>query len=228
MAFEGQGFHWAAVAIKAMWPLDRKDTAGCVVVALPGAWSLQNCQASDGCLSLARAEHAFHVGTKGQEVACPILAPITPVIELHYSISMLGVVRVLFIWLLAAAVPLKAIAMGSAIGCGPAHHGALAMERADFAPRVGQHTHEDGGSREAHHHHALAGSGGADDHERAGSPSGQAKVKCGTCAPCCTAAAPAIEGLASMIAPLPADGIPFASRYYADVQADVPHRPPRA
>lgn len=141
---------------------------------------------------------------------------------------MLGVVRVLLIWLLAVSVPFKAIAMGSAMGCGPGHHGALVAESADLVPGVAHHTHEGGASPGAHHVHAAADSDGADDQEHANSASGQVKVKCGTCAPCCTAAAPAVEGLAPALDPLPADGIPFVSRYYAGVQADVPHRPPRA
>lgn len=141
---------------------------------------------------------------------------------------MLGVVRVLLIWLLAVSVPFKAIAMGSAMGCGPGHHGALAAQSAGSAAGVAHDTYEHDGSPGGHHAHASADSDGTDDHEHANSAGGQAKVKCGTCAPCCTAAGPAVEPLAPALDPLPADGIPFASRDYAGVQADVPHRPPKA
>jgi hypothetical protein len=141
---------------------------------------------------------------------------------------MLGVLRVLLICLLAVSVPLKAIAMGSAMGCGPGHHDALAAQSAEIGPGVTHDTHEDDASLGVHHVHASADSDGTDDHEHASSASGQAKVKCGTCAPCCTAAAPAVECLALALDPLPADGIPFASRYYAGAQVDVPHRPPKA
>lgn len=141
---------------------------------------------------------------------------------------MLGVVRVLLIWLMVAAVPLKAIAMGSAIGCGPTQHGSAAMEPTDLSPRMAPSMYEHGGSREPHRLHAGADSLGADDHERAGSLGGQANVKCGTCAPCCSAAGPAVEGPVSTAALLRGEGIPFASGYYAHVQPDVPHRPPRA
>ena len=144
--------------------------------------------------------------------------------ELHYSISMVGVFRVLFIWLLAVTIPLKAIAMGSLIGCGPTHHGAPAMERSELSP----HMHEHGGSRDSHQLHPVAGTGGMDDEDRGGSVDVQAAVKCGTCAPCCTAAAPAVECLVTTVARLPGEDIPFASRHYPEVQADVPHRPPRA
>lgn len=141
---------------------------------------------------------------------------------------MLGVVRVLLIWLLAVSVPLKAIAMGSALGCGPGHHGDPAAQAAEAARTAVAHDLSDHGIAAGGDESQVAAElGDVLDHEHGGSPASHAKVKCGTCAPCCTAAAPAVGPMAALLDLQPVDGIPFAAGYYAGVQVDVPHRPPR-
>lgn len=109
---------------------------------------------------------------------------------------MSGAVRVLLIWVLTIVIPFKAIAMGSAIGCGPGHHGSPSLEPAQFpvsdlADRgwAEQSGHASDGGHVGERMRGASGSTDVHDDER--SPSAHAKVKCGTCAPCCAAVGPA-------------------------------------
>lgn len=146
---------------------------------------------------------------------------------------MSGAVRVLLIWVLTIVIPFKAIAMGSAIGCGPGHHGSPSLEPAQFpvsdlADRgwAEQSGHASDGGHVGERMRGASGSTDVHDDER--SPSAHAKVKCGTCAPCCAAVGPATDRLPPQISQAPVQGAAFAPQFYAGVQADVPHRLPKA
>ena len=108
---------------------------------------------------------------------------------------MSGVVRLLLIWFIAAAVPLKGLAAVTMVGCGPGHHSPRAS--VDALPHE---THA-----ASHEVREAVGSGvsgsaveAVDEVPPAASElstgqSTQLKMKCSSCAPCCSVVAPALE-----------------------------------
>lgn len=142
---------------------------------------------------------------------------------------MSGVVRLLLIWFIAAAVPLKGLAAVTMGGCGPGHHSP------GQSGEVGQHVaHVDS--------HEASGDLGLDDSvspteavdealqaasDASTGHSAQLKMKCSSCAPCCSAAAPALERVGISHAESASTAVAFLEIRFPAVFADVPHRPPR-
>lgn len=144
---------------------------------------------------------------------------------------MVRVWRLALIWLMVALLPFKAVAGITMVGCGP-QHGAAHAQVVEQQIHVAQHHGDENHDHAAEHSHAMhqasaeaeaaAGADRADVHH-----DGAVKVKCGTCAPCCAAAAP---GFTAHTLPSAAPNGAVASRVFdtlAGVVSDVPHRPPR-
>ncbi|MBN9203562.1 MAG: hypothetical protein J0H28_03605 [Methylibium petroleiphilum] len=142
---------------------------------------------------------------------------------------MSGVVRLLLIWFIAAAVPLKGLAAVTMGGCGPGHHSP------SQSGEVVQHTtHVD--SADAREDLRFDDSGSATEAvnevlQTASDPStghsAQLKMKCSSCAPCCSVAAPALERVSISHADSTSTAVAFLEIRFPAVFADVPHRPPR-
>ncbi len=143
---------------------------------------------------------------------------------------MRSLARLLLIWSLAVVVPLKGLAAVTMIGCGPGHHPTVSPS---VAPASGGHVASHGAPDEAGANgvdHAVADDA---DPEEGDSPTGSAglsqplKLKCGNCAPCCSAAAPASEFLAPARAELASAALAFVEVRYPGIVPNVPHGPPR-
>jgi hypothetical protein len=139
--------------------------------------------------------------------------------------------RLLLTCLLAIALPLKALAAVTLVGCGPVHHG----PHGAVQPPAAAAAHDHGSAASSDHH---AGSAGApatdaadepDTTEQAGKHHGtkMANAKCSSCAPCCAAVAPAPEAQRWRGIEPARDGLPAATVRYRGVVGDVPHKPPR-
>jgi hypothetical protein len=138
---------------------------------------------------------------------------------------MSGVVRLLLIWFIAAAVPLKGLAAVTMAGCGPGHHSPR-----EAAEIVQLETHGDlhevrGDIRSRD---AGAGSQGVETvPDSSTGQSAQLKMKCSSCAPCCSVAAPASERASISQTDSASTAVTFLEIRLPEVVADVPHRPPR-
>lgn len=143
---------------------------------------------------------------------------------------MRSLARLLLIWSLAVVVPLKGLAAVTMIGCGPGHHAAVQPSAAHAS---GEHaaSHEAAGEPGANSAVVDMADAAApeDDDTRVGGLGllQPLKMKCGNCAPCCGAAAPASEFLAPARAELAADAVAFVVVRYPGIVPDVPHGPPR-
>ncbi len=137
----------------------------------------------------------------------------------------------LLICLLVIALPLKAVAAVTMVGCGPVHHAAGKSVKVQAAAVAHDHGSHASGSE----HHGSSGDHAA---ESGGKPDGaadsgkhhgakMANAKCSSCAPCCAAAAPAPELHRFAGIEPAADELPFAATSYRGVIDDVPHKPPR-
>lgn len=139
--------------------------------------------------------------------------------------GMSGVVRLFLIWFIAAAIPLKGLAAVSVGGCGPGHAAARG------ATEVVQHeTHGDfhevpADVRSDDAAAAYAGVESVADSARG--HSAQLKLKCSSCVPCCSVAAPAFERARISQAESAAAAVASVEIPLPGVFADVPHRPPR-
>ena len=145
---------------------------------------------------------------------------------------MSGVVRLLLIWFIAAAVPLKGLAAVTMGGCGPGHHSPRAS-----AEVVPHEAHAD--SREVREDIRSGDSGESGSEveavnevpqtasESSTGQSPQLKMKCSSCAPCCSVAAPALERVGISHADSTSTAVAFLETRFPAVFADVPHRPPR-
>jgi hypothetical protein len=145
---------------------------------------------------------------------------------------MSGVVRLLLIWFIAAAVPLKGLAAVTMGGCGPGHHSPRAS-----AEVVPHEAHAD--SREVREDIRSGESGESGSEveavnevpqtasESSTGQSPQLKMKCSSCAPCCSVAAPALERVGISHAESASTAVAFLEIRFPAVFADVPHRPPR-
>lgn len=142
---------------------------------------------------------------------------------------MSGVVRLLLIWFIAAAVPLKGLAAVTMGGCGPGHH----SPRASVAV-VPHEAHAD--SHEVREDIRSGESGSEAEAvnevpqtapESSTGQSPQLKMKCSSCAPCCSVAAPALERVSISHADSTSTAVAFLEIRFPAVFADVPHRPPR-
>lgn len=142
---------------------------------------------------------------------------------------MSGVVRLLLIWFIAAAVPLKGLAAVTMGGCGPGHHSPRAS-----AEVVPHETHAD--SHEVRENIWSGESGSAAEavnevpqtaSDLSTGQSPQLKMKCSSCAPCCSVAAPALERVGISQAESASTAVSFLEIRFPAVFADVPHRPPR-
>lgn len=138
---------------------------------------------------------------------------------------MTGLVRLILLWLIVA-IPLKGLAAVTMLGCGPAGH---------HSPRgsaeVVQHetildSHED--KRDVRVDPVKPGNEG-DESAVNWSPdhSQQLKMKCSSCAPCCSVAAPAPEQASISQAESVSTTVAFQAIRFPAIFADVPHRPPR-
>lgn len=142
---------------------------------------------------------------------------------------MSGVVRLLLIWFIAAAVPLKGLAAVTMGGCGPGHHSpgasveaVLHESHADFHDvREDVRSGESGSAAEAGNEVLQTAS------ESSTGQSPQLKMKCSSCAPCCSVAAPALERVGMSQAESASTAVAFLEIRFPAVFADVPHRPPR-
>lgn len=142
---------------------------------------------------------------------------------------MSGVVRLLLIWFIAAAVPLKGLAAVTMGGCGPGHHSPRASVEV-----VPHEAHAD--SREVRQDIRSGESGSEAEavdevpqtvSESSTGQSPQLKMKCSSCAPCCSVAAPALERVGVSQAESASTAVTFLEIRFPAVFADVPHRPPR-
>jgi hypothetical protein len=96
-----------------------------------------------------------------------------------------GLFRLLLIVALALAIPMKAIAGVTMLGC-VSHPGPGVASSPEHHAHAEPATGHDHGQM----HHELPDSATSHDGHRASPPShADAKVKCGTCAPCCAGAA---------------------------------------
>lgn len=138
----------------------------------------------------------------------------------------MSAVRILFAWLLLAALPLQGFAAATTLLCGPAHHGAAsaaATAQVDAHPATaGQDDHRHAHSSGAGAHHP------AGDTDTAAPGSGDTGHSCNLCAAAChgvgIASQPAQVALA--IAPQVPLTEPF--RWFDSRPAPVPDKPPRA
>lgn len=142
---------------------------------------------------------------------------------------MSGVVRLLLIWFIAAAVPLKGLAAVTMGGCGPGHHSPRASVEV-----VPHEAHADSHEvRESIWSGETASAAEAVNEvsptvsELSAGQSPQLKVKCSSCAPCCSVAAPALERVDISHAGSASTAVTFLEIRFPAVFADVPHRPPR-
>ncbi len=142
---------------------------------------------------------------------------------------MSGVVRLLLIWFIAAAVPLKGLAAVTMVGCGPGHHSPSASVEAvphethadSLEVRENVWTGEPGSAVEAVKEDPQTAS------ELSTGQSSQLKIKCSSCAPCCSVAAPALERAGISTTASASTAVVFLEIRFPAVFADVPHRPPR-
>lgn len=138
---------------------------------------------------------------------------------------MSGVVRLFLIWFIAAAVPLKGLAAVAMGGCGPGHHSSRGA-----AEIVQLETHGDLHEVREDVRSGDAGTGGQGVETVPDSSTGhsaQLKMKCSSCAPCCSVAAPALEQASISQAQSASTAVAFLEIRFPTVFADVPHRPPR-
>lgn len=159
--------------------------------------------------------------------------------------------RFFVLWLLVLAVPLKAMAGVAMVGCGPGHHVGNTLQIVSVAVDVagGGVAHHGAGhgqasdliqvSQGADSPGMNADKGDAPDtrlsgkapHEE-GKPSSQfgklGAGKCGNCAPCCAAAAPASESTVNVGRIASDDRWLDVSDSYVGVVSEVPHQPPRS
>jgi hypothetical protein len=138
---------------------------------------------------------------------------------------MSGVVRLLLIWFIAAAVPLKGLAAVTMGGCGPEHHSPR-----EAAATVAHATHGDFHEvlLELGAGNVVAGNQGAETGlDSSTGHSAQLKMKCSSCAPCCSVAAPAFARTTMVQAESASTAVAFLEIRFPAVFADVPHRPPR-
>ena len=138
---------------------------------------------------------------------------------------MSGVVRLLLIWFIAAAVPLKGLAAVIMGGCGSGHYSSR-----EAVATVAHATHGD--FHEVRHGLGSGNVGPGNQDVEAGldpstGHSAQLKMKCSSCAPCCSAAAPALERVSISHADSTSTAVAFLEIRFPAVFADVPHRPPR-
>jgi hypothetical protein len=138
--------------------------------------------------------------------------------------------RLLLIWLIATAVPLKGLAAVAMIGCGPSHHDGT---RSSLILTADHSTHGALPSTEqtAVAKHVAADVVQASDADDDASPAPATdvgpKLKCSGCAPCCAAAAPA-PGFSKLAHAEPRSHPPAArDDPFSGVATEVPHRPPR-
>lgn len=156
--------------------------------------------------------------------------------------------RLLLVWILAIALPLKGAAAIAMTLCGPAHHGggssrvhghaAVDGHVARHAPDI-SHRAAASGAAHAISHAAAPADGDSEygapelsSNESGGAASDKAadphSSKCSACAPCCAAAAPGVEapGVPQLEVARDSDGF-YAGRY-AGVVVALPDRPPRS
>lgn len=142
--------------------------------------------------------------------------------------GMSGVVRLLLIWFIAAAVPLKGLAAVTMGGCGPGHHSP------SQSGEVVQHaTHVDSpDAQDLRLDDSVSATEAVNEVlQTALDPStghsAQLKMKCSSCAPCCSVAAPALERVSISPAESASTVVAFLEIRFPAAFADVPHRPPR-
>ncbi|GAA4412201.1 hypothetical protein [Quisquiliibacterium transsilvanicum] len=122
---------------------------------------------------------------------------------------MRSLLRSLFVWLMALALPLQGIAAVGMQACGPVH---------ERAGQVAAAAHDAG------HMHAHADA----EHVTAGQESPAAGHQCGACAACCTAAALPSAVVFAAASGAAAELIPAAPERVASFVPPGLERPPRA
>lgn len=138
---------------------------------------------------------------------------------------MSGVVRLLLIWFIAAAVPLKGLAAVTMSGCGPGHH---SSREANEIVQLETHGDFHEVREDVRSGNTGAGSQGVETvPDSSTGHSAQLKMKCSSCAPCCSVAAPAFERTSISQADSASTAVAFLEIRFPAVFADVPHRPPR-
>jgi hypothetical protein len=136
---------------------------------------------------------------------------------------MRGLLRIVFVWVLAAALPLQGIAAASMANCGPDHPGAA---EAALEHRLPAAVHAPGETSAGHHHHHVRTDGGGSlDHKPA--PAKPQTSKCSLCASCCTAAAVPSLALHIDAVSLPNFFAPSASIGVTAFLTTGQERPPR-
>ncbi len=142
---------------------------------------------------------------------------------------MSGVVRLLLIWFIAAAVPLKGLAAVTMGGCGPGHH---SPSQPGVVVQHATHVDAHDGREDLRFDDSVSATETVNDVlQTASDPttghSAQLKMKCSSCAPCCSVAAPALERMSISHAESASTAVAFLEIRFPAVFADVPHRPPR-
>lgn len=138
--------------------------------------------------------------------------------------------RLLLIWSLALVVPLKGLAAVTMIGCGPDHHAALSPSSAQASDEHAASHEVAGGERANTAILDMADDAASEDGDTPVGGAGLSqplKMKCGNCAPCCGAAAPASEILPPTRGDLAADAVAFVAVHSSGIVLGVPHGPPR-
>ena len=135
----------------------------------------------------------------------------------------MSVLRILFAWLLIAAVPMQGFAAASMLFCGMGaqhQHAATAGETHDHAA-MHRHGGDDAEDQSATHVHAHAA-------DPAAGASPDAKHTCSICAACCNSVA--LVGLNQMAAVAPAPQAELAESFVLihTLPSPVPDKPPRA
>lgn len=143
--------------------------------------------------------------------------------------GMSGVVRLLLIWFIAAAVPLKGLAAVTMGGCGPGHQ---APSQSDEVVQHATHVDSPDAREELRFDDSVSATEAVNEAlQTASGPSTghspQLKMKCSSCAPCCSVAAPALERVSISHTESASTAVAFLEIRFPTVFADVPHRPPR-
>ena len=140
-------------------------------------------------------------------------------------------IRTLFIWLLALAVPVQGAAAATMAFCGPSHHGGAAADQMQSVGPADQAHHIASASSEHAHHHVAPSadevSAAPADSTPTSAFSQASKHKCSACASCCSVGA-ILNAVVAVPTPVLSPTL-FSTVVpsVAAFAADGPDRPPR-
>ena len=151
----------------------------------------------------------------------------TGVKRIIYTFRMWPGLRLVFVCLLAVALPLQGVTAATMMACGMAQHRAPSTEAAEHAHHVGSdgtagHSHSAG---ETHDHASHMHASGETSDEQ--SSSAKDSQKCSVCASCCVGTAVPTEPLSFAPVKLTDQFAPLVPRSVAAFVTEGPERPPR-